>query len=56
MRLAEMENRIPDRDRLKTEYEEAKAKFTELAKQKKEKSDAEEAAIKLEAEEAENKK
>jgi hypothetical protein len=56
MRLAEMENRIPDRDRLKGEYEEAKAKFTELARLKKEKSDAEEASIKLEAEESENKK
>lgn len=54
MRLAEMENRIPDRDRFKTEADQAKAKFTELAKQKKEKSDAEEAAIKAEQEEAEN--
>lgn len=56
MRLAEMDNRIPDRDRLKGEYEQAKAKFTELAKQKKEKSDAEEAAVKADEEEKQNTK
>jgi tetratricopeptide (TPR) repeat protein len=56
MRLAEMENRMPDRDRFKAEADEAKAKFTELAKQKKEKSDAEDAAMKAEQEEAENNK
>lgn len=31
MRLAEMENRIPDRDRLKTESDNLKAQFTELS-------------------------
>jgi len=31
MRLAEMESRIPDRDRLKTEADQAKAQFTELS-------------------------
>jgi len=31
MRLAEMEGRIPDRDRLKTEADQAKAQFTELS-------------------------
>jgi hypothetical protein len=31
MRLAEMEGRIPDRDRLKDEAEAARAKFSELS-------------------------
>lgn len=46
MRLAEMEGRTADRDSLKAEADQAKEKFTQLAKAKKEKSDAEEAAIK----------
>ena len=55
MRLAEMENRAEDRERYKNEADQAKAKFTELAKAKKEKADAEEARRKAEEEEqAEN--
>lgn len=46
MRLAEMEGRTADRDSLKTQADQAKERFTELAKAKKEKADAEEAAIK----------
>lgn len=53
MRLAEMEGRTPDKDRFKTEYDQAKAKFTELAKIKKDRLDAEEAERKA-AEEAAN--
>lgn len=56
MRLAEMENRTPDKDKFKAQADEAKAKFSELAKLRKEKSDAEEAAIKAEQEAAEAKK
>ena len=52
MRLAEMENRMPDRDRFKAEYDQSKEKFTELARAKKERLDAEEAAKKAEEEAA----
>lgn len=55
MRLAEMENRTADRDRLKAEADQAKEKFSELAKQRKEKSDAEEAQKKKEEEEKDRK-
>ncbi len=55
MRLAEMDNRTADKDKYKAEADAAKAKFSELAKRKKEKSDAEEARKKAEAEE-ENKR
>jgi tetratricopeptide (TPR) repeat protein len=53
MRLAEMENRTADKDRFKAEYDQAKERFTELAKIKKERLDAEEAERKA-AEEAAN--
>jgi peptidoglycan hydrolase CwlO-like protein len=53
MRLAEMDGRVPDKDRYKNEADQAKVRFTELAKAKKEKADREEAAIKAAAEEAE---
>lgn len=55
-RLAEMEGRNEDRDKFKAEADQAKAKFTELAKAKKEKSDAEEARRKAEEDEAEKNK
>lgn len=55
-RLAEMENRpAPEREALKAEAATAKDKFTELARIKREKQEAEEAAKKA-AEEAANKK
>lgn len=54
MRLAEMEGRTADKDNFKAEADAAKTKFTELAKQKKEKADAEDAAIKAEQAEKEN--
>lgn len=56
MRLAEIDNRTPDKDKFKAQADEAKAKFSELAKARKEKSDAEEAQIKAEQEAADNKK
>jgi len=56
MRLAEIEGRTADRDRFKTEADQAKEKFTTLAKAKKEKSDAEDARRKEEEAEAERNK
>lgn len=56
MRLAEMDNRPADKDKFKAAADEAKAKFSELAKSRKEKSDAEEAQQKAEEAAAENKK
>jgi len=56
MRLAEIDNRTADKDKFKTQADEAKAKFSDLAKARKEKSDAEEAQIKAEQEAADNKK
>ena len=53
MRLAEMEGRTADRDRFKSEYDQAKEKFTELAKIKKDRLDEEERERKA-AEEAAN--
>lgn len=55
-RLAEMDGKTDERDRLKGESDKAKAKFTELAKAKKEKADAEEARRKAEEAAAEGKK
>lgn len=46
MRLAEMDNRPQDREKFKAEADQAKERFTELARLKKEKTDAEEAARK----------
>jgi hypothetical protein len=56
MRLAEIEGRTADKDKYKAEADQAKAKFTELAKAKKEKSDAEDARRKAEEEESERNK
>jgi hypothetical protein len=53
MRLAEMEGRTADKDRFKNEADQAKVRFTELAKAKKEKADAEEAEKKAAEAEAE---
>lgn len=55
MRLAEMDGRTDDKNRFKAEADEAKAKFSELAKQRKEKSDAEEAQKKAEEDEKDKK-
>lgn len=55
MRLAEMDGRTADKDKYKAQADEAKVKFSELAKVRKEKSDAEEAQIKAEQEAAEKK-
>ena len=56
MRLAEMDGRAADKDKFKAEADEAKAKFSDLAKARKQKSDAEDAQIKAEQEAAEAKK
>ncbi|MGI9036741.1 MAG: hypothetical protein ACR2GD_11975 [Pyrinomonadaceae bacterium] len=56
MRLAEMEGRTADKDALKAQADEAKAKFSELAKSRKEKSDAEDAQQKAEQEATDSKK
>lgn len=55
-RLAEMEGNTEQKEKLRTEADQAKEKFTELAKMKKEKMDAEEARRKAEEEEAERNK
>ncbi|MGI8469006.1 MAG: hypothetical protein ACR2N3_11210 [Pyrinomonadaceae bacterium] len=52
MRLAEMDNRTADKDKFKAQADEAKAKFSDLAKARKEKSDAEDAQQKAEEEAA----
>jgi tetratricopeptide (TPR) repeat protein len=52
MRLAEMDKRTEDREKFKNEADQAKERFTELAKIKKERLDAEEAARKAEEEAA----
>ena len=56
MRLAEMDGRAEDKDKFKALADDAKAKFSELAKARKEKSDAEDAQIKAEQEAADAKK
>jgi len=57
MRLAEMEGRpAPEQEDLRAKAEEAKERFTELARVKREKEEAEEARKKAEAEAAANKK
>lgn len=56
MRLAEIDNRPADKDKFKAEAEEAKAKFSDLAKARKEKSDAEDAKVKAEQEAADARK
>jgi hypothetical protein len=54
-RLAEMEGRTADKDKFKADADQAKARFTELAKAKKEKSDREEAERKAAEEEGNTK-
>lgn len=56
MRLAEMEARTEDKDKFKAESDKAKERFMELAKTKKEKTDAEEARRKAEEEQESGKK
>jgi hypothetical protein len=53
MRLAEIEGRNDDKNRFKNEADQAKVRFTELAKAKKEKADREEELRKAEQAEAE---
>ena len=53
MRIAEMEGRTADKDKLKTEADTAKAEFTRLAAIDRQKKDEEEARRKAEAEEKE---